>query len=286
MRFANVNGRSAILHDDRWIDVHVASEGRFDHSPQAIFDRWDDLGDWAIQLGGAGSEAAITGPLGAPVPAPRQIFAIGLNYRAHAVESNLPIPNWPVVFTKFQSSLCGHNAQVELPNAGVDWEVELVAVIGRTSRHVALGDAWSHIAGLTVGQDLSDRAMQLGGPVPQFSLGKSYPGFSPIGPVLVTPDEFADPDDLELSCDLDGEELQRGRTSDLIFGVPALVAHLSSVLTLYPGDLIFTGTPAGVGMGRDPQRYLTPGVLSSHLENVGTLRVHLTTRKDESHGHS
>jgi 2-keto-4-pentenoate hydratase/2-oxohepta-3-ene-1,7-dioic acid hydratase in catechol pathway len=140
-------------------------------------------------------------------------------------------------------------------------------------------DAWRHVAGLTIGQDLSERAVQLAGPVPQFSLGKSYPGFSPIGPVIVTPDEFSDPNDLALGCAVDGEVLQDGRTKDLIFSVPELVARLSAVLPLLPGDVIFTGTPSGVGMARDPQRFLVPGTtLVSTIEGIGELRNPLVGR--------
>lgn len=155
--------------------------------------------------------------------------------------------------------------------------MELVAVVGRRAEHVAEADAWSHVAGLAVGQDISERVSQLAGPAPQFSLGKSYPGFAPVGPWLTTPDELDDPDDLELRGTVNGEEVQKGRTSDLIFSVPALVAKLSAVLPLLPGDLIFTGTPAGVGLGRDPQRWLHEGdVLVSTISGLGELRQTFT----------
>ena len=179
------------------------------------------------------------------------------------------------MFAKFQSSLTGPDSIVTLPSDGVDWEVELVVVIGREAREVPVEKGWDYVAGLTVGQDLSWREVQTRGPAPQFSIGKSYPGFSPIGPVVVTPDEFADKDDLAIGCSLDGEVLQEGRTSDLIFSVPDLVSRLSSSLTLYPGDLIFTGTPKGVGMGRDPKRYLVPGSLVSTVEGIGDLSITL-----------
>lgn len=160
------------------------------------------------------------------------------------------------MFTKYVTSISGPVTEVALPPGGhTDWEVELVAVIGARAEKVTEADAWSHIAGLAVGQDISERVVQLAGPAPQFSLGKPYPGFAPIGPWLVTPDEFDHPDDLELRCAINGEEVQKGRTRDLIFSVPALIAGLSAVLPLLPGDVIFTGTPAGVGLGRDPQRF-------------------------------
>ncbi|MCA0293640.1 MAG: fumarylacetoacetate hydrolase family protein [Actinobacteria bacterium] len=145
---------------------------------------------------------------------PRQLIAIGLNYREHSIESKLAIPEHPVVFTKFQSSLVGPGARVTLPSDGVDWEVELVVVIGKEGHQIPAAEAWDHLAGLTVGQDLSWREVQGRGPAPQFAMGKSYPGFSPLGPYVVTVDEFADKDDLVISCPLDGEVLQEGRTSD------------------------------------------------------------------------
>lgn len=178
------------------------------------------------------------------------------------------------MFPKFVSSLSGPRTEVVLPPGGnTDWEVELVAVIGRVTSHVAVEDAWDHVAGLTVGQDLSERQTQLAGPAPQFGLGKSFPGFAPTGPWLVTTDELADPDDLALRGELDGEVVQQGRTSSLIVSVPRLIAELSRIITLYPGDLLFTGTPEGVGLGREPQRYVQPGqTLVSTIEGIGELR--------------
>jgi 2-keto-4-pentenoate hydratase/2-oxohepta-3-ene-1,7-dioic acid hydratase in catechol pathway len=138
---------------------------------------------------------------------------------------------------------------------------------------VAAEDGWSYVAGLTVGQDISERVRQLAGPVPQFSLAKSFPCFGPTGPELVTPDEFADPDDLDLGCLVNGEVVQKGSTSDLIFPVPELIARLSAVVMLLPGDVVFTGTPAGVGLGRKPQRFLAPGdELMSYIEGIGVMR--------------
>lgn len=158
-------------------------------------------------------------------------------------------------------------------DGNVDWEVELVVIIGREAHRIDEADAWSHVAGLTVGQDISERISQLRGPAPQFGLGKSFPGFTPQGPWLVTPDEFDNPDDLELGCMIDGEEVQKGRTCELIFPVPSLIAALSQTVTLYPGDVIFTGTPAGVGVGQSPQRFLQPGEsLDSWIEGIGELR--------------
>jgi 2-keto-4-pentenoate hydratase/2-oxohepta-3-ene-1,7-dioic acid hydratase in catechol pathway len=207
-----------------------------------------------------------------PVPRPRQVFAIGLNYRSHAEESGLPVPEVPATFTKFPASLGGPFDDVEIVGDTVDWEVELVAVIGPDADRVPEADAWDHVAGLTVGQDVSDRTLQFAAGM-QFSLGKSRRGYGPMGPWLVTPDEVPSRDDLALGCSVDGEIVQDARTSDLIFSVPQLVAELSAVLPLLAGDVIFTGTPAGVGMARQPARALQPGqVLESWIEGIGTIR--------------
>ncbi|MFJ6892974.1 fumarylacetoacetate hydrolase family protein [Streptomyces hokutonensis] len=276
MRIANLSGRPALVVDGRAIDIEQASDGRFSADPQALYERWEEFRTWAATAADLPEGVAFDpADLGSPAPAPRQTFAIGLNYRDHAAESGFAVPEGlPPVFTKFVTSLSGPVTDVRLPAGGnTDWEVELVVVVGRLADEVSEQNAWAHVAGLTVGQDISERVSQLAGPVPQFSLGKSYPGFTPMGPWLVTPDEFDNPDDLELCCAVNGEEVQKGRTRDLIFSVPALISKLSAVLPLLPGDLIFTGTPAGVGLGRDPQRWLAPGdELVSGIEGIGELR--------------
>lgn len=290
MRVANLAGRLVLVRDGRAVDVERASGGRFGPDPQAVYADWDAFTAWAATAGATGTadgEPFDPADLGAPVPAPRQIFAIGLNYREHAAESGLDVPDTaPPVFTKFVSSLTGPVTEVTLPPGGhTDWEVELVAVIGRTARNVAEADGWAYVAGLTVGQDISERVTQLAGPAPQFSLGKSFPGFAPTGPYVVTPDEFADRDDLELGAAINGEDVQKGRTRDLIFSVPVLVARLSAVLPLLPGDLIFTGTPSGVGLGRTPQRWLQPGdELVSHVVGLGELRQRFVAAPDADAG--
>jgi 2-keto-4-pentenoate hydratase/2-oxohepta-3-ene-1,7-dioic acid hydratase in catechol pathway len=273
MRIANLSGRLSLIVGTTAVDVADASGGRFGPAVQEVYERFEEFRDWATSTAPAAGRAFDLAELGPPAPTPRQLFAIGLNYSEHASESGFAAPPSPAVFTKFVTSIAGPYGEVHLPEGNVDWEVELVAVIGRHAYQVTEADAWSHVAGLTVGQDISERVLQMVGPVPQFSLAKSYPGFTPMGPWLVTPDELADPDDLELRCAIDGEQMQKGRTSELIFSVPALIAQLSAVLPLLPGDVIFTGTPAGVGMGRSPQRYLKPGeVLSSSIEGIGELR--------------
>ncbi|MGX6601289.1 fumarylacetoacetate hydrolase family protein [Micromonosporaceae bacterium Da 78-11] len=275
MRLANVDGRAVVLtEDDQGYDVATASDGKFGPGLPAVYENWEGFRTWAA--GGIDGETVTfrRSQLGSPSPAPRQILAIGLNYAEHAAESGFAVPDtMPPTFTKFVSALSGPDSVVTLPPGGhTDWEVELVVVLGRTARHVSEDQAWEHVAGLTVGQDISERITQAAGPAPQFSLGKSFAGFAPVGPWLVTPDAVPNRDDLALGCSVDGEVRQDGRTLDLIFGVPALVARLSRIITLHPGDLIFTGTPSGVGLGRTPQVFLSAGQrLDSWIEGIGDL---------------
>lgn len=277
MRLANYDGRATIVVSDvSGVDVQAASHGRFGPDLPSVFDEWEAFSSWAATSKPSPATTRIDrARLGPPSPSPRQIFAIGLNYREHAAEAGLALPaGMPPVFTKFVTSLTGPDTTVVLPEGGdTDWEVELVAVIGRQTTEVDVDRAWEHVAGLCVGQDLSERIAQLSGPVPQFSYGKSLAGFAPTGPWLVTPDELTDPDDLGLACAVDGRVVQRGRTRDLVYDVPTLVSQLSQGVTLLPGDLLFTGTPAGVGLGRTPPQYLRPGnELRSWIDGIGELR--------------
>lgn len=279
MRIANVSGRLTLSTEAGWTDVERNSGGRFSADPQEIYERWEEFREWAAQAPAGSDVVPADADLLSPVPRPRQVLAIGLNYRNHAYESGFAIPENPPVFTKFATAVAGPFGEVGLPRGSVDWEVELVAVIGRRAYQVEEDHAWNHVAGLTVGQDISERDLQLSGPAPQFSLAKSYPGFGPMGPHLVTPDEFGDPDDIELGCAINGEQVQKGRTASLIFSVPQLIARLSAVLPLLPGDVIFTGTPEGVGMGRTPKRFLRNGdVLRSYVTGIGDIEQRFVDR--------
>ena len=271
MRIANVSGRLTLVSEEGGIDVEKASAGRFGPDPQAVFGQWTAFRGWADDAPSRRTTPIDNHDLGPPAPRPTQVFAIGMNYRDHAAEAGLDVPTSPATFTKFPTCLTAPFADVVLPSEAVDWEVELVVIIGVRAHHLSPSNAWDHVAGVTVGQDLSERVVQWAGGG-QFSLGKSFPGFGPTGPWLVTPDELADPDDLELGCRVDGRNIQESRTSQMVFAVPELIARLSAVLPLLPGDLIFTGTPAGIGAIRQPAQFLRPGqVLSSYIEGVGTM---------------
>ena len=273
MRLGVLEKRAVLVDDGHRlvIDVAEASDGRFGPSITAIYNVWDDFAAWAHDIDPANG-SVFDATLENPIPEPAQVFAIGLNYAEHAAESKYDVPDFPPVFTKYRTSLAGPVGVVELTGPKIDWEVELVAVISRAAHRVSEADGWDYVAGLTIGQDISDRETQFNAHPPQFSLGKSYPGYAPMGPVVVTPDEFADRDDLELSCDVNGEQMQKGRTSEMIFSVPQLVSRLSHITPLLPGDIIFTGTPSGVGMGRTPQRFLTDGdVLTSRIAGIGEI---------------
>lgn len=276
MRLANISSRlTLVTPNGELVDVSEATGGRFSPHIQECYGRWDELLDVAGRLENQSGKPLAAAPLeefGNPVPHPRQVFAIGLNYAAHAAEASIAVPEDLTVFTKFSSSLAGPYGTITLPQGTVDWEVELVAVIARGGSHIAADKAWNHVAGVSAGQDLSERTMQLAGPAPQYSLAKSFPGFGPVGPLLVTPDEFEDPDSIELGCAINGEEVQKGNTSDMVFPVPEIIARLSRVAPLLPGDLIFTGTPPGVGVGRVHQRFLTPGdELVTYVRGVGEM---------------
>jgi len=270
-RLVTINGRAALDHDGSWYDLAELAGDAALADPLLAVARHRELHALYERTSSATSGGLVADAvLDAPVPRPRQSFGIGLNYRDHAGESGAPLPPAPLTFTKFPSCIAGPTADVPLSGTMVDWEVEIVAVIGDEASHVSVSDAWNVVAGLTLGQDISDRAVQLTGVPPQFCLGKSFGNFGPIGPALMSIDAFADPDDIALWCDVAGERMQEARTSELIFSVPKLVAYLSSICTLYPGDLIFTGTPSGVGMARG--RYLAPGeVITSGAEVIGEL---------------
>ena len=245
-RFANIAGRSAFVVDGNWFDAERVTAGAVSSDPMVALGDVGALHAGFAALAGATPDGAMSdAAVGPPVPRPRNVFAVGLNYRSHAAESNMELPENPLVFTKFPSCIVGPNDDVELRSSTGDWEVELVVVIGRGGRDIAAAEAWDHVLGLTVGQDISDRALQFAAKPPHFDLGKSRDTYGPIGPVLVSIDSFADPTDLAMSCQISGVEKQSDRTSNLIFSVAELIAYISSVCTLSTGDLHLHGHPRG-----------------------------------------
>jgi 2-keto-4-pentenoate hydratase/2-oxohepta-3-ene-1,7-dioic acid hydratase in catechol pathway len=220
---------------------------------------------------------------GVPVKNIGKFIAIGLNYADHAREANLPLPAEPPLFTKAISSLSGPDDDVMLPRDSRkgDWEVELGLIIGRTTRYVTEADALNHVAGYVLANDVSEREFQMERGT-QWDKGKGCDTFGPVGPWLVTPDEVGDPQNLNLFLDLNGARMQTGNTRTMVFPVRALIAYVSRFMTLYPGDLLITGTPAGVGMGRKPEpRYLQPGdVMHLGVEKLGEQRQRVVPWRD------
>lgn len=271
-RLANVEGRAALVSADAYYDLAELSGGDVSADPMEALGNPERLAELAAGLDAAeptGNLADVT--LGPPVPRPQKVFGIGLNYQDHASEGSMDLPEKPLVFTKFPSCLVGPTAEVELRSDGVDYEGELVVVIGPGGKDIAAEDAWSHVVGLTIGQDVSDRPVQFAAKPPHFDLGKSFDTFGPTGPVLVSIDEFDDPNDLHLTTSVNGEVRQDDRTSSLIFDVPTLINYLSRITTLVPGDVIFTGTPAGVGVAQG--KMLADGdVIDTTIEGIGAMR--------------
>lgn len=269
-RLANVDGRSALVAGEHWYDLEALSAGAIGPDPMEALASPDRLTALTAELGGREPSGVVDlDRLGPPVPRPRSIFAIGLNYQAHADEGSMEVPDHPLVFTKFPSCLVGPTAEVRMRSDAVDYEGELVVVIGPGGRDIEASAAWDHVVGLTVGQDISDRAVQFAASPPHFDLGKSFDTFGPIGPVVVAPDGV-ERDRLRIVTEVDCEVRQDATTDQMIFDVPTLVSYLSRVATLATGDLIFTGTPEGIGAAQG--RFLADGdVVTTRIDGIGTL---------------
>jgi 2,4-diketo-3-deoxy-L-fuconate hydrolase len=276
MRIASDAGRLTLMTGARMgVDVQTESGGQFGADPQAVYDRWDEFRQWAATVDAGAARPVEPSTLGLPTPSPRQVFAVGANYADHIGETGRETPKDLAIFTKFPSCLTGPFDPVAIPSEKVDFEAELVVVIGRRTEQVSAAQAWSRVAGLAVGQDISERILQRTSPRNQYCMAKSMPTFGPVGPFVVTPDELSDPDDLAIRCEVNGEVLQNGRTKQLIFSVAEIVVRLSQLCILLPGDLIFTGTPAGVGSLRTPPRFLSPGdVIVTEIEGLGRMENH------------
>jgi 2-keto-4-pentenoate hydratase/2-oxohepta-3-ene-1,7-dioic acid hydratase in catechol pathway len=210
--------------------------------------------------------------LHAPLANPPRLFAIGLNYREHAIESKMAFPKFPVVFFKLQTAIIGPGETIVLPKNSTepDYEAEMAFVIGKGGFRIPAAEWKEHVYGYTIINDVSARDIQLS--TSQWSMGKSFPTFSPMGPAIVTADEIADPHQLAIGLSIDGEVLQNSNTNELIFNIPALIEYLSSIAPLLPGDIVSTGTPSGVGLGRTPKRWLKPGEnVTVTVQGLGSL---------------
>ncbi len=266
--------RPGLVSGDGVIDIsqHIPSVT----SLHSLYSDWDALGDQVHELASKAPTAKLSGvKIQCPVQPTVKTICIGLNYRDHAIESGMEIPGEPVVFCKLPGSLCGHDDHVPLPACSkqVDYEAELVIVIGKQAHCVSKQDASEHIFGYSCGHDVSARDWQIGRPGGQWLLGKSFPNFAPVGPFVVPSECVADPGNLRVQLRLAGETLQDSSTKQLIFGPAELVSYLSQCMILQPGDVIFTGTPPGVGMARKPQRFLQDGdVAEVEIEGIGILR--------------
>lgn len=281
-RLANIEGRAALVSGDAYYDLEDISNGNFSGDPMQALERLSELSALGAQLDNLESSGQLADvELGPPVPNPKNCYAVGLNYRNHAEESNMDIPPVPMVFTKHTSCISGPTANIEMRSDYVDYEAELVAVIGKPGKDIARDDAWQHVAGLCVGQDISDRPMQFSAAPPQFNLGKSFDTFGPIGPVLTSLDSLDDYRSMEIQCDVSGELRQKDNVDDLIFDIPFIISYLSEIVTLNTGDVIFTGTPAGVGV--IDGKYLRDGeILTTSIAGLGTLRNRCVRVADHS----
>lgn len=276
MAFCRITGRDGTPEFALYQDRKICPLSQLVASPPRDADLFARGAEFWASLPKPEAEKWIAAPdiLLPPVPPPEKIICIGLNYRDHAIETGAEIPSEPVVFSKFNTSLIGHGDSIKLPRVAhqVDYEAELVVVIGSIAKHVDEADASEHVFGYTCGHDVSARDWQKGRPGGQWLLGKSFDTFAPLGPCLVTRDELPDPSDVRVRLHLNGETLQDSTTAQLIFGIPCLISHLSQIFTLRPGDLIFTGTPPGVGAARTPPKFLHPGdECRVEIEGIGTL---------------
>jgi 2-keto-4-pentenoate hydratase/2-oxohepta-3-ene-1,7-dioic acid hydratase in catechol pathway len=269
--------RAAVLHGQSYIDLHATDP----NLPMSMRQLLED-GSSALKAAQSAAEKAhaVKHPadkvkLLSPIPDPQKIVCLGLNYRDHAIESGSPIPKEPVLFSKYPTALIGHGDAIVLPPVSqeVDYEAELVIVVGKRGRQIKESDAMSYVAGYTVGHDVSARDWQLKKDGKQWMVGKTFDTFAPTGPVLVTSDEVPDPQNLAIKLRLNGQTMQDSNTKQMIFGVGFTVAYLSQVFTLEAGDLIFTGTPPGVGVARKPPVFLKAGdVTEVEIEKLGVLR--------------
>ena len=270
-KLANIKGRAALLNEESFYDLEKISEGNLSHDTTNALFHLEELNELSNKLNDLEATGKISeAEFDAPVSFPKNCYAVGLNYRNHAEEANMTIPEVPMVFTKHTSCLVGATADVEMRSNYVDYEAELVVVIGLSGKDISKDQAWNHVAGLCVGQDISDRPAQFASTPPMFNLGKSFDTFGPMGPALVSPDSLLNKESLVIECKVNDEIRQIDNTDDLIFDVPTIISYLSEIVTLNTGDVIFTGTPGGVGVSQG--KFLNDGdIITTSIKGLGTL---------------
>jgi 2-keto-4-pentenoate hydratase/2-oxohepta-3-ene-1,7-dioic acid hydratase in catechol pathway len=269
--------RAAVLQGNHFVDLHATDPALpasvrelLEQGPRALRAVAE-----AARRPNATKHPAAGAKLLAPVPNPHKIICIGLNYKDHAAEGGVPIPREPVLFSKYATALIGHGESIVLPAVSkkVDYEAELVIVVGQRGRHLNAETASEYAAGYTIGHDVSARDWQLEKDGKQWMVGKTFDTFAPCGPHLVTADEVPNPHALPIRLRLNGKTMQNSNTEQMVFNVGYLLAYLSQVFTLEPGDLIYTGTPPGVGFARKPPVFLKGGdVVEVEIEGLGVLR--------------
>ena len=272
MRIANVGGRLTLLGSDGGIDVERASQKRFGPDPQAVYAAWPAFRDWAAGVRATGDVVVRDADLGSPSPRPTQVFGIGLNYRDHAAETGAAVPKEPPVFPKWNNSILDPGEPILRPRGEktLDWEVELGLVIGKTARFVSKEKALDYVYGYTIINDVSARDFQFH--TSQWGPGKMGDTLAPVGPYIADRSEIPDPHALSLKAWVNGTLMQDGNTKNFIFDIGYIIQYLSNIMTLSPGDLISTGTPAGVGFSRKPQITLQPGdVCKLEITGLGAI---------------
>ena len=264
------SGRAIFIKDDKYYDVNTISNGDISSNSLKALSDTEKLSQLYINLNDYEPSGNLSDINFDPPIIPTNVFAVGLNYKKHAEESNLEIPPFPMIFTKHSTCISGPKSDICMKSDMVDYEAELVFVIGKGGKDISKEDAWQHVAGLCVGQDISDRPVQFHATPPQFNLGKSFDTFGPIGPYLVSTDLFDNKESLKLQCWVNDELRQETLTNDLIFDIPYLISYISEFITLNTGDVIFTGTPEGVGATQG--KFLKDGdILKTTIEGIGTL---------------
>ena len=281
-KLGTVDGKAVLIKDDHYFDVASLSDGAISSDSVEALKFQTELSELYETL----SENNATGnlsevELGNPVPKSPNCYAVGLNYRKHAEESGMDIPEVPMIFTKHTSCFVGPKANVEMRSDYVDWEGELVAVIGKEGKNIPKENALEHVAGLCVGQDISDRPAQFATTPAMFNLGKSFDTYGPMGPALVSLDLLENCESLDIECKLNGETVQKSNTSDLIFNISSIISYLSEIVSLNVGDTIWTGTPSGVGIASG--KFLKDGdILTSSIEGLGSMENKCVRISDHS----